>query len=645
MVTMMTDPKTISDIIPDLPPDQEAVRCRAFHPSGEWTPVHDLNQSPLAYFENNARQYPNQLALIMHDREYSYGELDASTNQLAHEILRRFGGQFGAVALLLSRLDHLAIAALAVWKAHKYFAELSPTEPLARLEFMLGDVQAQGLITDTENWDLSQTLLRTCAEMQLINIDLLAENNTSDKPIVLCPEGNISKIAYTSGSTGQPKGIVQTHKQCLHDVAASNEFFHIGRQDRFLYCLLGLEFFLSIVTGATMVAFDLKKQPIGDLARCLLKHRVTSARLKPTVFRRMVDSLDAEVCFADLRLLHMVGETTHTQDALLFRRHCVSNSIMVGTYGTSETQNCRYFLLAHGQHLQQDRFPAGFAKGGMKLSLIDEDGNEVKAGQTGEIAITSRYFALGYLRRPELTAQKFVAISADTAEVTYYTGDIGMLDHEGCLFVIGRKDSRLKIHGNTIEPVEVENALMAMGLFREVAVVGHVDDQLVNILVAYVVCLSQTAPPANVIREVLAQTLPAYMIPTRYEFLQALPQLSNGKVNRRALTKLSTSRPALVVSYIAPRDAIEQALVIIWQDILKISPIGVHDHFLDLGGDSIRATQVIVRVTQQFYCEISPQTLLAQPTIADMAQVITLWQIRQADRQTLERLINEIEKM
>ncbi|MCW1966825.1 MAG: non-ribosomal peptide synthetase [Anaerolineae bacterium] len=645
MMTTINNPQSIADIIPDLPPSQEAIRCRAFHPSGEWTPVHDLNQSPLAYFENNARQHPHQLALIMPDREYRYGELDASANQLAHEILHRFGDQPGAVALLLNRLDQLAIAALAVWKTHKYIAELSPAEPFARLEAMLGDAQAQGLITDIENWEVSQALLITHSRMQLINIDLLPENNTSDKPIVLCPEGNISKLAYTSGSTGQPKGILQTHKQRVHDVAASNEFFHIGHRDRFLYALLGLEFFASIITGATMVAFDLKKQPISELAHCLLKHRVTSARLKPTVFRRMLDSLGADVCFSDLRLLHMVGETIHTQDALLFQRYCARNSIMVGTYGTSETQNCRYFLLAHGQQLQQDRFPAGFAKAGIKLSLIDEDGNEVKVGQTGEIVITTRYLALGYLRQPELTAQKFKALSADENEMAYYTGDLGRLDNEGCLFIIGRKDSRLKIHGNTIEPVEVENALMGMGLFKEVAVVGHIDDQLVNILVAYVVCLQPTPPPANIIREVLSQALPAHMIPTRYEFLPSLPQLSNGKVNRRALTQLSESRPELTMPYLAPRDAIEQALVMIWQNILKVSPIGIHDHFLDLGGDSIRATQVIVRVAQQFDCEISPQTLLAQPTIADMAQVITQQQIKQTDQQTLERWLDEIEQL
>jgi acyl carrier protein len=270
---------------------------------------------------------------------------------------------------------------------------------------------------------------------------------------------------------------------------------------------------------------------------------------------------------------------------------------------------------------------------------LDETGREVGADQVGEIAVRSRYLALGYWRRPDLTEAAFIPDPRDGDQRLYLSGDLGMMRPDGCLVHMGRKDFQVKIRGYRVEVGEIEAALLGLDSIRAAVVVAQAGEAGEQWLVAYAVPVAGVAPTVSELRRALSQTLPDYMMPSAFVFLEALPLLPNGKIDRRTLPTPNRTRPALDVSYVAPRTPVESNLAGIWADVLNVQPIGIHDRFLELGGHSLLATQILSRVMETFGVEFSIRALFENPTVAEMAEVIARRQAAQADPAAVARAV------
>lgn len=303
------------------------------------------------------------------------------------------------------------------------------------------------------------------------------------------------------------------------------------------------------------------------------------------------------------------------------------------------------FFISQEWRSSDSKVPLGYAVPDKEVLLLNEAGREVGTDQMGEIAVRSKYLALGYWRRPDLTAVAFIPDHHGRNQRLYLTGDLGMMRPDGCLIHMGRKDFQVKIRGYRIEVAEIEAALVRLDSVKSAVVHAQADNAGGQHLVAYIVPGASGIPTVSELRGALIQTLPDYMLPSAFVFLDALPLLPSGKVDRRALPASNHARPALNTSYVAPRTPIESELARIWAGMLNLQDVGIHDPFLDLGGDSLLATRILTRVVETFRVELSIQSLLEAPTVAEMAKLIGLRQAVQSDPATVSRLLAEVESL
>jgi acyl carrier protein len=252
--------------------------------------------------------------------------------------------------------------------------------------------------------------------------------------------------------------------------------------------------------------------------------------------------------------------------------------------------------------------------------LLDEHGQEVGVNQIGEITVKSRFLTPGYWRMPELTQSKFQPDSTDPNRRVYRTGDLGYFLPDGCLVPVGRTDSQIKIRGYRIEIGEIEAALLKIKIVKDAAVAVKEDHQKGKHLIAYLIPCDQEKPSANELRRLLTGTLPDYMIPVTFVYLPALPLIGAGKIDRRALAQLEGEVAAVETDFVGPRTSLEKQVTQIWEEVLGLAQVGVHDNFFDLGGHSLLATRVVSRVRQEFHVDLKLMDFFKMPTIAELTK-------------------------
>ena len=366
----------------------------------------------------------------------------------------------------------------------------------------------------------------------------------------------------------------------------------------------------------------------------------------PTVFRQFLSDLDTKNSFPDLRLLHLAGEPLLKNDVDQFIQKFSKDCIMVNVLGSTECANVCLYFIDHETRIQGNIVPVGYDfSEGVEVLLLDDYLAEVGYGRIGQIAVRSRYLSPGYWNKPDLTQAAFLDDPDGGDLRMFLTGDLGRMQEDGCLEHLGRMDSQVKVRGFRVELSEIENVLIGLGLIREVSVVAdHYHSSDNQKLIAYVVPFDNQAPPTpGDLRLLIKTKLPDYMIPSAFVRLDSLPKLHGGKIDRSALSRPSQGRPDLKTPFVRPRSVVEQVLADIWAQVLEIDYVGCNDNFLDLGGDSLRAGQVISRVIKAFQVELPLRSLFEAPTVAEMSLVITQSQAQKADPEHVERMLAELE--
>jgi thioesterase domain-containing protein len=374
--------------------------------------------------------------------------------------------------------------------------------------------------------------------------------------------------------------------------------------------------FGALLNGAAILPYDLRRDGLGpSLASWVKAERITIYHSVPSIFRSF---LEPSVSFPDVRVVRLEGDAATLEDVALHRRHFPRSVLAIGLGATETGLSCQ-LLIDHQSAPLEGVVPIGYPTSDMRLTVHDPEGRPVPAGHVGELAVTSPYLALGYWKRPDLTAATFRPAAEGGARRTYLTGDLARIRPDGCIEFLGRKAHRLKIAGQSVEAADVETALLRTGLVREAAVTTHQDTTGEASLVAHVVPTTREAWSARRAKAAVAQSLPTYMVPSTFVLRSKLPVTENGKVDRSALGPPTLHGSTERRAGRAHRDDLEKVLSEVWATTLGLPVVGVDEDFRDLGGDSLRAACACVEIDRRLGRKLPADALVAHGTVEDLA--------------------------
>ena len=618
----------LSNRMSDLPLQQQAIWARCVHPTGTFMEFKtaEVEQSIPDRFEQQVAQYPERIAVQMADGAFTYHELNKMTNRVARAILARQGTGPEPVGLLFENGIQAISAILGVLKAGKFYIPLDPSFPPGRIASILEDAGTKLLVTHSKNFRFASTLTRGGGP--LLDIDTIAAHVSDENLGLPVAPDDFACLIYTSGSTGQPKGVMQNHRCLLHWAMIYTNDLHITPHDRLTLlhslsvasCIHHL--FGSLLNGAALLPFDPQLRGGAQLARWLMQERVTIYHSVPMVFRQLAAVLTDKEAFPSLRTIILSGAPMSRNDVELYNRHFPAACVLLHMIGTTETGWMRHYFIDTATHIASGAVPIGYPVQDAEVILLDENGGAVGVGQVGEIAIKSRYLASGYWRRPKLTQAKFVPCADGGDQRIYFSGDLGRMEPDGCLFHLGRKDFQVKVRGYRVEIGEVETALLEHPAVKEVAAAGRKMPSGDTQLVAYVVPTAGQMPTVTALRSFLQEKLPDYMAPSAFVMLHALPYTPNGKLDYGALPAPERLRAELAAAYVAPKSALEHRIVTVWQEVLGVETVGVQDNFFDLGGHSLLLAEVHSKLQDILQQDIPIVDMFKHPTINALVEYV-----------------------
>jgi len=592
----------------------------------------DAAGSLAGLFERVAQRNPERLALSDARRKLTYAELNREANQLAHAIVAASAPGNAQVALLLETGLPMIVGFLAALKAGKLAVPLDASYPLARQAYMLKHSEAKLLVCDAATRARANELAGD--DVSLLDAGAVNRRGTEENPDVSVSPEDLCYLLYTSGSTGEPKGIVHTHRNVLHNCRAYTNTLHITRDDRVSHLhstsfSAGLiEVLWALLNGAAVCTWDVRARGFAGLLDWIDREGITILHWVPTSFRHMFKADPAAAGngkgrrLKNVRLLVLGSEVVTRRDFELWKKHFTEESLFACRLGSTEVSNYRLFLADRQTEFEGTVVPVGYSFAGKEILLLDNDGRAVGTNEVGEISIRSEYLSPGYWRRPDLTAAAYLPDPEGGNKRIFRSGDLGILRPDGCLEYLGRKDSQVKIRGQRVEVAEIESALLEIPGVRQAAVTAFDDAAGEKFLAAYLVPQDRGLPSVAELRQALAERLPSPMIPSAFVTLQALPLTTSGKVDRRQLPQPAETEREGDRACVAPRTAVEEVLADIWAEVLQRKRVGVTDHFFELGGHSLNALAVVAKVRQALEVELSLSSLVEGPTIAQLAELI-----------------------
>ncbi|MET7798190.1 amino acid adenylation domain-containing protein [Streptomyces decoyicus] len=559
---------------------------------------------------------PDAVAVSCGAESLTYRELDERANQLAHRLVSLGAGPDQPVGLDTERNLHGVVGLLGIWKSGAAYLPLDPVYPAERLAYMLRDSGARLLVT---HQGVRERLPDTDAAVVDLDADGPALRELpATAPGVALDSGHLAYVIYTSGSTGKPKGVGVTHANLANHLAWLKSAFPVDPSDQILmrtsisFDVSVWELMLSVLSGATghIVSTDMSKDPFR-LADFMDRHGITHAEFVPSLLGAI--PLDRKP--KALKRIFTGGETLPKG---LADELCAAWGVpLVNLYGPTET-TIQITAQEYRGAGTGETVPIGGPIANASLFVLDADLRPVPAGVAGELYAAGPVLARGYLRRPGLTAERFVACPFGTpGERMYRTGDVVRWRGDGRLEFIGRADDQVKIRGFRIELGEIEAALAAQEGVGLVTVVVREENPGDKRLIAYFTADRDLT--SGELRSALSGSLPDHMVPAAFVRMDRMPMTPNGKVDVKALPRPEIHGDLLGSRYVAPRDAAEETLAGIWATVLGVERVGVHDNFFDLGGNSIVAIRVVSRAHQALGVQLSPRLLFDAPTVAEMA--------------------------
>ncbi|OMF39086.1 non-ribosomal peptide synthetase, partial [Paenibacillus peoriae] len=602
-------------------------------------------------FEEQAERTPNQTAVVFGNARLTYGELNIKANRLAHTLRGHGVTAEQTVGIVAERSTDMIVGMLAILKAGGAYVPIDPDYPAERVRYLLEDSGAKlllvqhteqqleeytGIVLDlsdakvygaendqglnTVHWEQNEAYHADYADYTNLKNEILNESSSSVIDSTAGEQerkfGNrLAYLMYTSGTTGQPKGVMVEHRNVVRLVKSTN-YAQLDADTRILqtgavvFDASTFEIWGALLNGGQLVLVS--QDVILDapkLKEAVRNHGITTMWLTAPLFNQLSQQ--------DLELFEGVQELLVGGDVLSvphINRVLEAHPSLRIINGYGPTENTTFSTTHAIARVQLEAVPIGRPIHNSTAYVVDRSMQLQPVGAWGELIVGGDGVARGYRNRPDLTAEKFVDSPFRSGERCYRTGDLVRWNEDGTLEYKGRIDAQVKIRGYRIELGEVEAQLLKLEAVQEAVVIAREDEQGQKQLCAYVVTLADIA--ASELRSALSQELPGYMVPSYFVQLEQLPLTPNGKVDRRALPQPEGSVDS-GEDYVAARNEVERTLVSVWQSVLGIEHIGVLDNFFHLGGDSIKAIQVSSRLLQNGY-KLEMRELFQYPTIAEL---------------------------
>jgi amino acid adenylation domain-containing protein len=604
------------------------------------------DQSIHELFEEQVERTPEAVAVVYEDQQMTYRELNQKANQLAHYLGERGVRAEALIAVFMERSLEMVIAILGVLKAGGAYVPIDPDTPTDRLKFMLQDTQTPLILTQERFSSYLEEFVdqRICLDSAWEELSRESQENPKSQV-----DGETAAYTiYTSGSTGTPKGVINVHGGLRNRLQWMQESYQLTAADRvlqktpFTFDVSVWEFFWPLISGATLVI----ARPGGHrdsayLLQVIQSKRITTMHFVPSMLGVFLQEAGVENC-PSLKRVFCSGEAlSYELQQLFFER---IGAPLHNLYGPTEASIDVTAWKCRGD---RDRtvVPIGRPIANTQVYILDQYLAPVPIGVVGEIHIGGLGLARGYLNQPELMAEKFIyrSFEGEPARRLYKTGDLARYLADGNIEFLGRIDNQVKLRGYRIELGEIEAVLVQHPMVQSSVVVVREDEPGDKRLVGYVVARLKETFDAAEVRQYLKHKLPEYLIPAALVLLDELPLTPSGKVDRRALPAPDQNGLQLANVYQPPRTPTEETLVTIWGKVLKLDKVGIYDNFFDVGGHSLLGTQVMSRIRSAFSIDLPLRHMFESPTVAEMADVITQSQWKQASEAELAQLLGEVE--
>ncbi len=575
-----------------------------------------------ALFEEQAAKTPDHPALTMDGLTLSYGLLNQKANQAARMLLAS-GVQSGDhVGLIADRGFDMIVGMLAILKAGAAYVPIDPEYPLDRKTYIAQNAEITALLADRRHG------LPNCKELWL---DAGEYERYSAENLGLSKDSrDLAYIIYTSGSTGVPKGVMIEHHSAVNLLQWVNKRFAVGEGDTLLFItsmcfdLSVYDIFGTLACGGK-IAIARKEQVRNhlELLRLLRDEKVTFWDSVPSTMNHLVNMIaqeQADYAQLDLRIVLLSGDWIPVTLPDRIRSVFPHASVIALGGATEATVWSNYCPVDHVEDMQSS-IPYGNPIANNYFYILDEQRRPVPYGVAGELYIGGVGVARGYRNDAAKTEQSFFRnpFLTHPDERMYKTGDLGRMLPTGMMEFLGRKDHQVKVRGFRVELGEIESQLFKHDRIREAVVVDKKDAEGHVFLCAYVVAREPIT--SQELREYLSGKLPGYMVPSVFMPLERLPLTPNGKIDRKSLPEPDDSLQS-GAAYEEPADSLEETLVRIWQSVLGVERIGVHDHFFELGGHSLSVTSMALKINQALHVEVPLQDIFNQPTVRELSRFI-----------------------
>ncbi len=578
-------------------------------------------------FEEQVLKTPDNIAVEYENTKLTYKELNTKANELA-VILQNKGVEADSiVGIMIDRSLDMIVGIMAILKAGGAYLPIDPEYPKDRIEYMLSDSNTKILLTQsnlTKNVEFDgETIIieDILCNTECINVKKI--NKATD----------LAYIIYTSGSTGKPKGVMIEHKSVVNLACSQIRQFKVDEKDRILQfstiCFDASieQIFIALLSGAALVLINKDTLlSVEAFEEYLIEHEVTHVNAVPAFLKNISYREEYKI-----KRVVSGGDICPVDLAKYWSEHCD----FYNEYGPTETTVTSVRLLIKNKIEVANGLSIGQPINNVKAYILDKNNNIQPVGIPGELYIAGDCLARGYLNRQELTAERFIENPFEARTKMYKTGDLARWLPDGNIEFLGRIDNQVKVRGFRIELGEIEARILSYEGIEEAIVIAKEEETGNSYLCAYITVNKEFA--ISELREYLAKRLPDYMIPAYFMQLEKLPLTANGKIDRKALPEPDGS-VTTGVEYEAPRNEIEEKLVSIWQEVLRLQKIGINDNFFELGGHSLKAINIVAKISKELNVLVPLREMFKTPTIKDLADYV------KGKKQSIYSRIEPVEK-